>query len=43
MFRYSSHRLICLNKSMGAREWNVVVCICSAKGVELFGGVTLLE
>ena len=26
--RYGPHRLICLNKPMGAREWNVVVLIC---------------
>ena len=37
------HRLMCLNKSMGAREWNVMVCICLAQGVALLGGVALLE
>ena len=26
-----------------AREWNVMVCICSAQGVVLLGGVALLE
>ena len=36
-------RLVCLNKSMGAREWNVVVGICLAQGVALLGGVALLE
>jgi hypothetical protein len=41
MARYGSHKLVCLNKSMGAREWNVMVCICSDKGVTLFGGVAL--
>ena len=30
--RYGPHRLICLNKPMGAREWNVMVCICLAQG-----------
>jgi uncharacterized membrane protein len=29
-------RLVCLNKSMGAREWNVMVCICSVQEVALF-------
>ena len=37
------HRLMCLNKSMGAREWNVMVCIFLGLGVALFGGVTKLE
>ena len=37
------HRLMCLNKSMGAREWNVMVCIFLDQGVALFGGVALLE
>jgi hypothetical protein len=26
-----------------AREWNVMVCICSAQRVALFGDVALLE
>jgi hypothetical protein len=43
MFRYGAHRLMCLNKPMGAREWNIMVSICLAQGVALFGGVTLLE
>jgi hypothetical protein len=25
MFKYDPHRLICLNKPMGAREWYVIV------------------
>jgi hypothetical protein len=41
IFRYGPHRLMCLIKPMGAREWNVMVCICLAKGVALLGGVTL--
>jgi hypothetical protein len=28
MGRYGPYRLMCLNKPMGAREWNVMVCIC---------------
>jgi hypothetical protein len=43
MFRYGSHRLICLNKPIGAREWNVMVCICSAQGAAPLEGMTLLE
>ena len=35
MFKYSPHRLICLNKPMGAREWNVMVCIYLDHGVAL--------
>jgi hypothetical protein len=42
IFRYGPHRLICLGKPMGAREWNVMVCICSAQGVALLEGVALL-
>ena len=42
MARYSFHRLTCLNKPMGAREWNVMVCICLAQGVALLGGVALI-
>jgi hypothetical protein len=41
MFRYGPHRLICLNKPMVVREWNVMVCICLAQGVTIFGGVAL--
>ena len=36
-FRYGPYKLICLDKPMGAREWNVMVCICSAQGVALLG------
>ena len=43
MFKYGPHRLMCLNKSMGAREWNVMVCIFLGQGVAPFGGVALLE
>ena len=43
MFKYVPYRLMCLNKSMGAREWNVMVCIFLGLGVALFGGVTKLE
>ena len=43
MARYGSHRLMYLNKTMGVREWNVMVCcICLAQGVALLG-VALLE
>ena len=36
MFKYAPpHRLICLNKPMGARKWNVMVCICLAQGVAM--------
>jgi hypothetical protein len=45
MFKYAppSHRLMCLNKSMGAREWNVMVCIFFDQGVSPFGVVALLK
>jgi hypothetical protein len=44
MFKYAPpHRLMCLNKSMGAREWNVMVCISLDQGVAPFGVVVLLE
>jgi hypothetical protein len=33
----------CLNKPMGAREWKVMVTICSAQGVAQLEGVALLE
>jgi hypothetical protein len=33
MFRHGPHRLICLEKPMGAREWNVMVCKYLAQGV----------
>jgi hypothetical protein len=42
MARYGPHRL-CLNKLMGAREWNVMAYICMAHGVALLGDVALLE
>ena len=28
MFRYGPHRLMCLNKPMGFREWKVVYMLC---------------
>ena len=37
------HRLMFLNKSMGTREWNVMVCISLDQGVAPSGGVALLE
>jgi hypothetical protein len=43
MFRNGPHRLICLNKPRGAREWNVMVCICLTQGVALLEGMVLLE
>jgi hypothetical protein len=43
MTRYGPQRLMYLNKSMGAMEWNVMVCICLAQGVAVLGGVALLE
>ena len=43
MFSSGPHRFICLIKVMGAREWNVMVCICLAQEVELLEGVALLE
>jgi hypothetical protein len=43
MFKYGPNRLICLNKSMGAREWNMMICIFLQQGVAPFGGVPLLE
>ena len=42
MARYGPHRLMYLNKSMGNREWNIMVSICLDQGVALFGGVALL-
>ena len=39
----SSHRLMCLNNSMGTREWNVMVCISLDQGVAPSEGVALLE
>jgi hypothetical protein len=43
MFKHDPHRLMCLNKPMGAREGNVMVCIFLDHGVAPFGGVALLE
>jgi hypothetical protein len=43
MFKYGPQRLMCLNKSLGTREWNVMVCIFLGQGVAPFGGVALLE
>ena len=43
MLCMAPHRLMCLNKSMGAREWNVMVCIFLHQGVAPFGGVALLD
>ena len=37
------HRLMCLNKSMGSREWSVMVCIFLDQGVAPLGGVAVLE
>jgi len=54
-FRYGLHRLLCFNKSMEAREWNVMVClcfptewnvmvfVCLAQGVALLEDVALLK
>ena len=42
VFRYGPHRLLCLNKPVGARELNVMVYKCSAQKVTLLGGVALL-
>jgi hypothetical protein len=43
MFRYGPHRFIYLDKPIGAREWNMIVCIYLGQGVALLGGVALLE
>jgi hypothetical protein len=43
MLRYGPHRLIHLDKPIGAKEWNVMVCIYSAQGVALLEHVALLE
>ena len=43
MFKYGPYRLMFLNKSMGAREWNVIVCKFLGQGVAPFGVVALLE
>jgi hypothetical protein len=45
MFKYAPppRRLMCLNKSMGDREWNMIVFIFLDQGVAPFKGVALLE
>ena len=43
MFKDGPRRLMFLNKSMGAREWNVMVCISLDQGVAPSEGVALLE
>jgi hypothetical protein len=46
MFKYASSpppQTHVLEKSMGAKEWNVMVCIFLGQGVAPFGGVALLE
>jgi hypothetical protein len=44
MFKYAPpYRLMCLNSSMGARKWNVMVYIFLYQGMAPFGGVALLE
>jgi hypothetical protein len=43
MFKCGPHRLIFLNKSIGTKEWNVMVCIFLAQEVVPFGGVALLD
>ena len=43
MFRYGPHRFLCLNKSIGAREWIVMVYICSVHRVALLDDVALLD
>ena len=35
LFRYHPDRHICLDKPMGAKEGNVMVCICLGQGVAL--------
>ena len=43
MAKYGRHRLMYVNKPMGAREWNVVVWICLAQGVAVLESVAWLE
>ena len=43
MFKYDQNKLMFLNKSMGAREWNVMVCIFLDQRVAPSGGVALLK
>jgi hypothetical protein len=42
-FMYGPHRLLCLNKPIGARECNMMVCICLSQVVALLEGVALLK
>ena len=42
-FKYGPHRLMFLNKSMRASEWNGMVCIFLDHRVAPFGGMALLE
>ena len=43
LFKYGPHRLMFLNKSMRARDWNVMICIFLDHRVAPFEGVALLE
>ena len=43
MFKYGPIDSCFLKKSMGTREWNVMVCISLDQGVAPSGGVALLE
>jgi len=43
MFRSGPNRLMCLNKSTGSREWNVMVPILLDQEVVLLGDVALLQ
>jgi hypothetical protein len=43
MFKHDPHRLMFLNKSIRAREWNVMVCIFLHQGVAPSGGEAWLE
>ena len=43
MLKYDHHRLMFFNKSIRAREWNVMVCIFFDQGVPPSGGVALMN
>ena len=43
LLRYGPPILICLNKPLGTRQWNMMVCICTTQEVALLKGVALLE
>ena len=43
MGKYGPDILMCLNNLIGAREWNVMVCMCLAQGVAQLADVALLE